>query len=182
MNRQDGVALARAWHGDVGQIVNTIHIRDQDFPDLIVCGELVSLTVMHDNLPIRIGLDSGDAWLGFDPASTHGRLYASIPAQEQREMLQLITGDEWMPLVELAGNVGGRQNKDGYADAIVLPIGPIVQVEYAAKKYLEFEADDGAVFHHEFEATHPWLAMDERGRLFFAGGAYIGDDNRGIVG
>ncbi len=78
--------------------------------------------------------------------------------------------------------VGGRHT-EGYPYVEVQPIGPILTIEYVARKYGHGQgADDGATFFHHHEHVLPWLAVSEDGRLWYAGGSYDATDNRGIVG
>lgn len=175
---------ARGWHGDVGQPVQRIRVRDRDLPrDLIGCGLcFASITWSTTRGSRRLEELGDDSYLAFDPDSEYGRLYLILSDSSRFDCLSdLYTGESLVALAELAAYAGGRQ-QDGYPDVLVEPLGAVIQVEYVARKYLEHEADEGAVFHHEFEEPLPWLAVDARGRLWIAGGDYVGDNPAGITG
>lgn len=179
------VQLARDWHGGDAQPVDELQIDDPDLPAaLIACGELVSLTFgLSSGGHRKLTLDEdSEAYLAFDPEDPDGRLYLLLPDDAQDDALNALwTGRGLAPIAELAEQLGGRHQGD-YPDIDVQPLGPIIQVEYGARKYGEFGADDGAIFHHEHEPAHPWLAIDAEGRLWIVGGDYVGSDLRGIVG
>jgi hypothetical protein len=179
------VRIAREWHGGDEQPVYELELEDPDLPEaLVACGELVSLTfVLMDGAHRKLTLDEdAEAFLAFDPEDPDGRLYLVLPEDAQEDALAALwTGRGIAPLGELAEQIGGR-HQGGYPDLEVQPLGPIVQVEYGAKKYGDFGADEGAVFHHEHEPENPWLAIDAEGRLWIVGGDYVGSDLRGIVG
>lgn len=181
------VARARAWHWTADAPVFRIELDDADLPpSLIACGQWVSLTVelAGGTRGVRVlWCEDPDAYVGFDDDSEGGRLYLVCPPEICEESARLFWRRRGaLPLGELAAQVGGR-HQDGYPDIDVKPIGPILQVEYWARKYGHDQgADDGAVFFHPHEAILPWLAVSEDGRLWYAGGDYDATDDRGIVG
>lgn len=186
MSWPDPVRTARRWHWSDTAPVHVVDDDDPDHPDpLIVCGQWAGMTVeLADGRGLRVlRCDDPAAFLAFDPRSDGGRLYLALPADVRGDAMTL-----WRPrggvqlLEELADQVGGR-HVEGYPDVDVQPVGPIVQVEYYAKKYGHGQgADEGATFYHDHQDVLPWLAISEDGRLWYAGGDYDATDERGITG
>lgn len=82
------------------------------------------------------------------------------------------TGSDWeeLPLKSLAKEIGGKQVK-GYPNVEVRPIGILTAVVYACEK----EGDGYSFYIHkmgEESGLQPCLAVDEKGRLWIAGGNY----------
>lgn len=180
--------IARRWHWSRTAPVFEVEVEDPDLPTpLIACGQWVGMTVELVRGGSRVlRCDDEDAYLAFDPQSRAGQLYLVLTDSVREEA----AGAFWRPregvvsLGDLAEQVGGRHRQGRwYADVDVQPVGPILQVEYWAKKYGHGQGcDDGAIFFHDHEAVHPWLAISEDGRLWYAGGDYDATDERGIVG
>lgn len=184
----EAVARARAWHWTEDAPVYRVQVDDPDLPEsLIACGQWVSLTVeLAGGLRGTrvLNCTDPDAYLVFDDHSDGGRLYLVLPDNVCEEAAATFWRPRGraLPLAELAAQIGGH-HQDGYPDIDVQPIGPIIQVEYWAKKYGHGQgAEDGAIFYHPHQPVLPWLAVSADGRLWYAGGDYDATDVRGIVG
>lgn len=180
----DPVELARAWHWSDRAPVDVLEVHDPDLPDhLVACGRWVALelTFWGDDRPRRVDVDDADCFLAFDAESAHGRLYLVLSEAIEGVAAEWFDPARVVRLEALARRVGGR-HQGGYPSVSVTPVGQIHQVEYYARKYGQ-GAERGATFYHPHDRKpQPWLAVDETGRLWYAGGDYDARDLRGIVG
>jgi hypothetical protein len=185
----DPERVARDWHWteNAGRRVPVyrVEVDDPDLPDpLIACGKWAGMTVeLAGSRGTRVlRCDDPNSYVAFDPESDGGRLYLVLSGPVREVARKLWRPRGVVSLEELAQHVGGR-HVDGYPDVDVYPVGPVLQVEYYAKKYgFGQGADRGATFYHDHQATLPWLAVSDDGRLWYSGGDYDATDVRGIVG
>lgn len=185
MSWNDPADLARAWHWkDARAPVDVLDVDDPDLPaDLVACGRFVCLHVRRpgERGARVLGCRDPGSYVAFDPATPDGRLYVVLSDAGERAAAGWCDPSRLVDLGELAARVGGRQ-RGGYPHVDVSPFGEIMQVEYHTKKAGD-GAERGATFYHAHARTpRPWLAVDQRGRLWYAGGDYVASDLRGIVG
>jgi|GEM_PF-3996562 len=150
---------------------------DLQLPEM---GKLGEIGVGRGNAEGMIQFGDG-AVLAYDV--TTDRLY-SFMQKADREVFrhQLWRDEDTWALYELAGQVGGEQNRHPYAKVRVCPLGPVSYVVYYTHKhtgpdgrYDQGQPDAPAYYEHklgEVSGLRPWLGVDKSGRLWWAGGNY----------
>lgn len=153
--------------------------------ELIETGRLVEL---HFREPGKrkdtvVRLNRGEAngsHLSFDPHHPSQRLYIhSHPKFAERMHQKYLQDDHFeggsrhqaMPLKQAAKIVGGRHGTSDYPDVMVTPIGILTHVVYATEK----KGDGFSFYIHklgEESGLRPALTIDDKGRMWIAGGAY----------
>lgn len=185
MSWNDPADLARAWHWKgAGAPVDVLDVDDDDLPaHLVACGRFVCLHVRRpgERAARRLGCADPGCYLAFDVSTPDGRLYLVLSDAAELAAAGWFEPAHLVGLGELAARVGGRQ-QGGYPDLDVSPFGEILQVEYHTKKAGQGAERGATFFHAHARSPRPWLAVDELGRLWYAGGDYVASDVRGIVG
>lgn len=155
-----------------------LRLRDVEFDDapdneIAVMGHLAELGTMDGaKKASRISFgDDAELGIGLDTK----RCYPILNREDNDVVRQFFwRGRGTCYLAELAEAVGGKQNAWSYPKVRVSPIGPVDYVIYYTHKKGE-KPDSHAYYEHEYgEVTglRPWLAIDTKGRLWFAGGNY----------
>jgi len=180
------------WHWGEKPVA-VVDWDDDDYPEYLVeCGRLVRIHFRS----VRPYLDKSThprrerdhmielsrkvaarSYLAFDPEHHSQRLYMLIEPSACPVIAERFWGENpvaAMPLSDLALIAGGRQAQNGardYPNVMVKPVGLATAVVYHTNK-----SGDGPSYyiHHLGEKTahFPILAVDELGRLWFAGGDY----------
>ena len=132
--------------------------------------------------------EANGSHLAFDPDHPHRRLYIfSHPKFAARMHKKYLQNPQYeggsrykpMPLAQAAQIVGGRHGGSDYPKIEVTPLGILTHVVYATEK-----TGDGYSFYihkmGEESGVKPALAIDDRGRLWLAGGNYT-SPNPGIT-
>lgn len=179
-----------------------LEVDDPDLPDhLTMMGRLAELEVSSPGgvsiiLEFPAGGDMPQAMLLFDGPKVR-RLYNVLDTQVLQDMKRSLwdrgRGVEPVKLAQLATwDEDGhpyrqklRQHKKRYPNVLVKPVGIVERVVYStAKKDDAKSRKKGARHAHEFipdlyehhmgeESGHkPWLGVDKKGRLWWAGGNY----------
>lgn len=119
------------------------------------------------------------AHVAFDPAHKAQRIYLLLPDALQKDFKPLFRRDASVTLGELAQHVGGRQGTRDYPKVAVTPIGTLTHIVYYTSKKGDDVGNPGddprSQYIHELgeeSGLRPMLAVDSRGRLWLAGGAY----------
>jgi hypothetical protein len=184
----DPKRLYTDWHWGI-EPKEAIDWKDPDYPKgaLIECGRLVELHLRQPGLrkDTIIKLDRTEAnnsHLCFDPEHRFQRLYILSAKQFQermrRELLEkpkptkLKNPVSAMSLNEMAAKIGGRHKTPDYPNVRALPVGVLTHVVYACEK----KGDKYSFYIHklgEESGIRPWLAVDQKGRVWIVGGAYV---------
>jgi len=186
-----GAELYSEWHWGVPhKSVNEWQDEQVDGmlgPDglVIETGRLVEIHFRepHKRKDTVVRLNRGEAngsHLAFDPDHPHRRLYIfAHPKFAERMHKKYLQDDRYetgsryksMPLKKAAEVVGGRHATADYPKVDVTPLGILTHVVYATEK-----SGDGYSFYihkmGEESGIKPALTIDERGRLWIAGGNY----------
>jgi hypothetical protein len=118
------------------------------------------------------------AHVAFDPKHKNQRIYLLLPDALQRDFKPLFRRDASMTLSELAVHVGGRQGTKDYPVVMVTPVGTLTHIVYYTSKKGDTDnpgGDPRSQYIHELgeeSGLRPMLAVDSKGRLWLAGGAY----------
>ncbi len=186
-----GAELFEEWHwGIPHQGVSEWQDEQVDGmigPDglLIETGRLVELHFRepHKRKDTVIRLNRTEAngsHLAFDPDHPHQRLYIfSHPKFAERMHKRFLQNNSFkknsryqaMPLKKAAKIVGGRHATSDYPKVDVVPIGILTHVVYATEK----KGDGFSFYIHkmgEETGIKPALTIDQRGRMWIAGGNY----------
>jgi len=179
-----------------------LEVDDADLPDhLVMMGRLSELEIRSpggDTMVLDFPTDGDDpqAMLLFDDPKVR-RLYNVLDLHVLQEMKRALwdrgRGVQPLKLAQLAtwDEYGQpyrrklRQHKKRYPNVLVKPVGIVERVVYLTPKMDDAKARrKGARLAHEFipdlyehhmgeETGHkPWLGVDKRGRLWWAGGDY----------
>jgi hypothetical protein len=185
-----GVQAYDDWHwGNCAHKV--VDWNDSDFPRMLIeCGRLIRLHVrVPDSVTgvrrhprrrrdamIEFARNvSSNSHVAYDPDHRHERLYLLVDSRASQALKQRFWDDNPMdpqPLQYWASLAGGRHGRSrDYPDILVKPVGVLTDIVYKTDKQ-----GDGLSFyiHKMGELTHhlPILCVDERGRLWLAGGNY----------
>ncbi len=124
--------------------------------------------------------EANGSHLAFDPDHPHQRLYIfSHPAFAERMHKKYLQNPQYeggsryqsMALKRAASIVGGKHATDDYPKLDVVPIGILTHVVYGTEK----KGDGYSFYIHkmgEESGIKPGLTIDDRGRLWIAGGNY----------
>jgi hypothetical protein len=160
---------------------------------LIETGRLVELHFRepHKRKDTVVKLKRNEAngsHLAFDPEHPHHRLYIfSHPKFAERMHKRYLQDEKYkhnrryesMPLAKAAKIVGGKHATSDYPKVQVSPVGILTHVVYATEK----KGDGFSFYIHkmgEESGIKPALTIDDRGRLWIAGGNYT-SPNPGIT-
>lgn len=177
------------WHWGIAP-TKVIEWDDPDYPKtLVACGRFARL---HIRLPKTGGYSrhprlerdymlqlseraAANSHIAYDPNHPDQRLYLLVsPSTQVSVKKRLWDGNETQPikLLDAARLAGGRHGKKSdYPDIMVKPIGVVSAVVYFTEK----EGDpEGPYLHKMGEVTsyYPFICVDQKGRLWFAGGGY----------
>jgi hypothetical protein len=194
-----GAKLFADWHWGIPH-ENVSDWQDEQVdgmigPDgmVIETGRLVELHFRepHKRKDTVIRLNRKEAngsHLAFDPEHPHQRLYIfSHPKFAERMHKRFLQNPKYkknsryqmMPLAKAAKTVGGRHATSDYPKINVSPVGILTHVVYATEK-----TGDGFSFYihkmGEESGVKPALTIDQRGRMWIAGGNYT-SPNPGIT-
>jgi hypothetical protein len=169
---------------------------DPDYPDgdLIECGRLVELHFREpgarkDTVIKLSRREANGSHLCFDPSHRFGRLYilshvdfSEKMRKKYRQNPGYANGSKYreMPLTDLARAVGGRHAAADYPNVDAAPVGILTHVVYATDK----KGDGYSFYIHklgEESGLRPCLAVDGQGRMWVAGGNYLGNPTPGIT-
>jgi len=184
---EKGVDQYTDWHWGIGP-QKVIDGDDQDMPRILIeCGKLIRLHVRapHSTRHPRRQRDtmiefsqaaSRNCHLAYDPEHPYQRLYMLIRPRNARAALKRRFWDhnevQALPLGHLAVIAGGRHaERRDYPDVMVKPIGIPSNVVYWTNK----QGDGLSFYIHkmaEVSGHFPILCVDQKGRLWFAGGSY----------
>ena len=156
-----------------------------DAGNLIETGRLVELHFRepHKRKDTVIKLkrtEANGSHLAFDPEHPHQRLYILLHPDFSERMRQKYLEDDrfeggsrhrFMLLGEAARAAGGKHATTDYPKVDVSPIGMLTHVVYATEK----KGDGYSFYIHklgEESGLNPALTIDNRGRLWIAGGNY----------
>lgn len=132
--------------------------------------------------------EANGSHLVFDADHAHQRLYilshpkfAERMHKKYRQQSGYKNNSQFkeMPLVEAARIVGGKHGTNDYPKVNVVPIGILTHVVYATEK----KGDGFSFYIHkmgEESGVKPALTIDDRGRMWIAGGNYT-SPNPGIT-
>lgn len=174
---------------------HVLEVEDDDLPNLLIeCGRLVRLHIRAPSSQegrarhprrrrdTRIEFSraiSNKSHVAFDPDHPDERLYLLVAPNAQRELKRNFWDRNTMQpmsLSEVALIAGGRHARRDYPNVLVKPLGVITAVVYFThKKGDENPADDRSYYIHkmaEISGKFPFLCVDNRGRLWLAGGNY----------
>lgn len=191
---KQGSEAYKRWHWGYGAR-KAIDWNDTDMPRMLIeCGRLVR---MHVRAPRQVaGLAhprrrrdamiefsrnvSPAAHIGYDPQHAHERLYLLVPPNQERTFKQhfwdRIDDSQARDLNDMAAIAGGRHGrKRDYPALLVKPLGILTGVVYYTAKSGDSPREGGSFYiHHvgELSAVYPILCVDQRGRLWLAGGNY----------
>ena len=147
-------------------------VEEPDYPPhLVEMGKLTRCQVQlrgHGKTDLRFG---GVHEIVTHVRSRSKRIYIVTSAQAQRQLRARLGGDGWDVLGDIARDVGGRQAQFRYPRISVLPLGRLLRLDYLTHK----EGDGPSEYTHrmgEEGGIEPELCMDDRGRLWVAGGSY----------
>jgi hypothetical protein len=167
--------------------------KDKDMPRMLVeCGKLVRLHVRaprttnsrhprrrRDAMIEFSRSVSADAHVAYDPDHSHERLYLLVPKRQQATLKKRFwDGNTIAPrdLNDLAAIAGGKHGrKRDYPNVMCKPIGVLTGVVYYTAKKGDSPENGGSFYiHHvgELSAHYPFLCIDQKGRLWLAGGNY----------
>jgi len=167
--------------------------NDPDMPRMLVeCGKLVRLHVRaprdSNSVHPRRRRDamiefsrnvSDNAHIAYDPEHPHERLYLLVPPSQRRTIKKRFWDNNPMParnLNDLAAIAGGKHGrKRDYPNVVCKPIGVLTGVVYYTAKRGDSPENGGSFYIHkvgELSAHYPFLCVDNKGRLWLAGGNY----------
>lgn len=186
MEVQRGAKASTDWHWGVGPS-KVLDVKDPQIPAvmLIECGRLIRLHVrvpqdgkvhprrVRDAMIEFSKQVSRDAHLAYDPDHPDERLYILLPESARRVLKQRFWDENRASAVnlnQLALAIGGRHGKRAdYPSVLVKPVGILTAVVYYTNK----KGDGPSYYIHkiaELSSLFPALAIDQRGRLWIAGG------------
>lgn len=197
-----GSQANREWHWfspDDEWTQQVVEWDDDDLPGLLIeCGRLIrihvrapSRTHARSNRHPRRQRDtmiqfsralSNSSHIAFDPDHPNERLYFLLSNKASNELKHRLWDNNPftpMPLSEVARVAGGRHARHGYPDVMVKPLGAVTAVVYQTHK----KGDGPSYYIHqmaEISGKFPFLGVDNRGRLWLAGGNYT-SPNPGIT-
>ena len=151
---------------------------DEVAPELTEMGKLVELDVRVGEARGKIAFPPGGAHLAFTPDTE--TLYVVQSAKQRRATFDAYWVDDapTYPLHEIAQVAGGRRRE--YPDVECQAIGTVHYVVYRTPKKGDArgptQPDEYIHKLGEEGGKKPWLAIDEQGRLWFAGGSYTVPD------
>lgn len=193
-----GLDAYKNWHWGK-QAVKVIDCNDNDKPRALVqCGNLIRFhirtpqTMTNPSTHPRRSRDpqiqlsrtlSANSHLAYDPNHPDQRLYCILDPR----VMQFNRANFWnnntapeINLNDLAMAIGSRHGKRrDYPNVMVKPVGAVTAVVYFTDK----EGDGPSYYIHkmaEISGGFPALAVDEKGRFWFAGGSYT-TPNPGIT-
>lgn len=180
------------WHWGI-EPSRVVHCDDPDLPsgELIECGRLIRLHFAaprgerhprreRDTMLQLSRQLSQSAHVAFDPNHSKQRMYFILPSKAMAVLRKRFWVENDVPamylsdLARIAGGHHGRMND--YPNLRVKPVGILTGVLYYTRKKGDENPDDPRSFylHKMGEETqqYPFLAVDAKGRLWVAGGAY----------
>lgn len=151
---------------------------DPDLPDsLVEMGRLAELHISPPNGPEYVlevdPEDMEDCHLLYDKNHKHQRLYILLP-KKVMEKVKRIAGRRANPpttLQSVARKAGGHHKGADYPDVAVRPLGRLINGVYATNK----KGDGSSLYVHRFGeegGVEPIIGVDNKGRIWFAGGSY----------
>ena len=178
------------WFQQGNTPVKVVDWNDKDMPRMLIeCGKLIRL---HLRMPRARGNKghprrerdtmiefskevSGNSHIAYDPNQPDERLYLLIGGRAKDALKRRFwdeNGVDPLPLKEVARLAGGKHGKRGdYPNVMVKPAGVLTAVVYHTNK-----KEDGPSYyiHKMGELSHnfPILCVDQKGRLWLAGGNY----------
>ena len=188
MSNDRGAEAYADWHWGI-PITSVKDISDEDYgaPDdlLIEAGRLVEVHFRQPNkrkdTVVRLNRkEANGSHLVFSPDHPHQRLsiishpeFARRMHKRFRQNSQYEGGSRYaeLSLREVAKQIGGRHGTPDYPNLAVVPLGILTHVVYATEK----KGDGFSFYIHkmgEESGVKPALAIDDRGRLWIAGGNY----------
>jgi len=161
----------------------TVRINDAILPaQLVEMGVLRGLYVtLPDDNQIELGFPEG-GWVSIDVSHPVDRLYLPVPNPTMRALKRRYWDrrtEEWN-LGDLSEAVGGRQAAYEFPEVTVAPVGVVTDIIYLTPKRGDGSPEDPndgvpSEYIHAFGeegGEQPFLGVDEKGRLWLAGGDY----------
>jgi hypothetical protein len=184
------------WHWGVGPS-KVMDWDDPDYPRMLIeCGRLVRMHVRapdnwvanpkahprrkRDTMIELSRVASENSHIAFDPDHPEERLYLLVDSNVSKTLARRFWHENDSKPIELnalAAIAGGKHGKRAdYPQIKVKPIGVLTAVVYRThKKGDENPGDPRSFYIHavgELSNHYPILSVDERGRLWLAGGNY----------
>jgi len=181
-----GMSMAQAYkknHWGIEHVMEK-EVDDDDLPEhLIENGRLVEIhyrpSMNHnpkrkDKIFKLTKKQANQSHLAFDPDHPNERLYMVLSPETMKKVKKQFWQNasyDSIPLNDLAEVVGGRHAREDYPDIDVKPVGIMTAVVYATEK----RGDGYSFYIHkmgEESGIQPALGVDNKGRLWIAGGNY----------
>lgn len=190
MSIEEGLRRATALFKQTHWGIEATHRFDVDDPDLPTdpmteMGKVLEMGFETEDTEGFVQFGAGNI-LCFHPGDSR-RLFVVCTDHQMRynqEHIWQEDGDVY-ELREAFSEVGGRQAKFMRKPAVpkieVQIIGDLSYVIYRTPKEGDLEDGEPAMYDHEFEDPQPLLCIDNRGRLWVAGGGYTVKEH-GIIG
>jgi hypothetical protein len=162
--------------------INPTRIVTYDDPDLpeslVEMGRLAELHIAPESGPEYVlevdPEDMEDCHLLYDTNHEHQRLYVILPPKVMRKMRGKAIQAKTNPAVslkDLARKAKGHHSRGAYPDIKVRPLGRLINGVYATNK----KGDGSSLYVHRFGeegGIEPIIGVDNKGRIWFAGGSY----------